>query len=227
MIDFHKISVNQMVVISQIINDSTLYQQEFIEARYSKVMSNYQTMIEFLKELKLIKINKDTIILNSTYKNLLHDIKESNQPKEVVSRFLIKQIFNTTNQLRDYANKFLSKFSLRNDNYEFKPTLNQKLEYSGIRNFLMELHLLDLDTTNTKYIIQNHFLISYSELNEGRRIPEKNFKKIQRMKEEIGRAAELAIIEYEKDRLSKYPQIIDKIEHIPLAVYRDVGCEVL
>ena len=61
MIDFNKISINQIIYVSQIINESSLYQQEFIEAKYSRAMPNYPTTIEFLGMLNLIEINKDTI----------------------------------------------------------------------------------------------------------------------------------------------------------------------
>jgi len=214
MIDFNKISVNQIVFISQVINEYSLMQQEFIEVRYSKTMSNYQTTIELLKGLKLIGIIKDKIVVKPAYRQLLNDIQYSSQTKEVAIRFLIKSIFDSPNQFRIYANQFFSNFSLRDEYYEFKPTLRQKLEYSGIRNFLMDLRLLDYDSTNTKYVIKDHFVVTYPELREGFSISERNFKQIQKLREEIGRAAELKIIEYEKERLSDFPQIVDKIEHI-------------
>jgi len=107
MIDFNKISVNQIVHISQVINESSLFQEEFIKARYSRTMPNYQTTVEFLRMLNLVA-------------------------------------------------------------------------------------------------------------NKGHHVSERNFKKIQNMKEKIGRAAEEAVLEYEKARLSKFPHVADKIEHIAI-----------
>lgn len=214
MIDLNRISVNQVVLISQIINESSLMQQEFIEAKYLRTMQNYQATIDFLRELKLVRISKDKIVIKSAYKQLLHDIKYSSQPKEMAIRFLVKNIFKSSSQFREYAHEFFSKFSLRDDCYEFKPTLKQKLEYSGIRNFLMDLGLLDYDVTNTKYVIRDNFVVAYPELEKGFHISEQHFRKIQKLKEKIGRAAELKIVEYEKERLSDFPEIIDNIEHV-------------
>lgn len=216
MIDFNKISINQIIYVSQIINESSLYQQEFIEAKYSRAMPNYPTTIEFLRMLNLIEINKDTIIVKPAYKELLQDIQKSDQPSKVVIKYLIKHMYNTPNEFREYANQFLSNFSLHGEHYEFKPTLKQKLQYSGIRNFLMELHVLDYDSTDAKYVIEDYFVVAYQEFNEGHLVSDKNFKKIQNMKEKIGRAAEEVVLEYEKARLSEFPHVVNKIEHIAI-----------
>jgi len=215
MIDFNKISVNQLIFISRIFVESSLMQQEFMAAKYSRAMPNYETTIEFLNKLKLIKIHKDTIVIEPRYKKLLREIQQLDQPVDVVNQFLIKHIFNTPGEIREYANQFLSKFSLGDEYMEYKPTLKQKLQYSGIRNFLMELHLLDYDSTNEKYVIQDHFIVTYPELSEGH-FSESSLRKMKSLKEKIGRAAEKLILEYEKDRLSKLPQIKDKIEHIAI-----------
>ncbi len=213
MIDFNKISVNQIMHISQVINDSSLMQQEFIAARYAKTMPNYQTTIEFLTELKLIGVIKDLIVIKPAYGKFLQEIQHSSHPKEVTISFIIKKMFDSPNKIGDYAKQFLSVFSLRDEYYELKPTLKQKLEYSGIRNFFMDLRLLEYDSTNTRYIVQDNFILAYPEFKGGFHASEDSFKRIRKLKEKIGRAAELKIIEYEKKRLCDFPQIIEKIEH--------------
>ena len=215
MIDFNKISINQIAYLSQVINESSLFQEEFVKAKYSRTMPNYQTTVEFLRTLNLIEIDdKATIIIKPRYKGLLQDIQKSEKPTEVVNKYLLKHIYDTRNEFREYANEFLSNFSFHGEHYEFKPTLKQKLQYSGIRNFLMQLHILDYDSTDVKYIIEDYFVVERLESNEEHLVSEKNFKKIQNMKEQIGRAAEEAVLEYEKARLSEFPHIVDKIKHI-------------
>lgn len=80
----------------------------------------------------------------------------------------------------------------------------------------MQLHILDYDSTDVKYIIEDYFAVEWLESNEGHHVSEKNFKKIQNMKEKIGRAAEEAVLEYEKSRLSEFPHVVSKIEHIAI-----------
>lgn len=217
MIDFNKISLNQIVHISQVINGSSLFQEEFIKARYSRTMPNYQTTVEFLGMLNLVAVDdKATIIIKPRYKELLQDIQKSEEPTEVVSKCLLEHIYTVRNEFAEYANRFLSNFSLHGEHYEFKPTLKQNLQYSGIRNFFMQLHILDYDSTDAKYIIEDYFVVERLASNEGHHVSEKNLKKIQNMKEKIGRAAEEAVLEYEKARLSKFPRVADKIEHIAI-----------
>jgi len=217
MINFNKISINQIAYLSQVINESSLFQEEFIKAKYSRAMPNYQTTVEFLRNLNLIEIDdKTTIIIKPRYKELLQDIQKSVKPTEVVNKHLLQHIYDTQNEFREYTKQFLLNFSLHGEHYEFKPTLKQKLQYSGIRNFLMQLRILDYDSTDEKYIIEDYFVVQHLKSNEGHHVSEKNFKKIQNMKEKIGRAAEEAVLEYEKARLSEFPHVVDKIEHIAI-----------
>jgi hypothetical protein len=53
-----------------------------------------------------------------------------------------------------------------------------------------------------------------AELQASSHISPSKFIKIRQAKEDIGKAAELKIIEYEKRRLSQYPHLAKKIEHI-------------
>ena len=87
MIDFNEISVNQILYLSQIINESSLAQQEFIQARYSRVMQNYQTTIEFLRTLNLIEVKKGTIIVGS-----VHDPYQPAEKKYNITKKLLQII---------------------------------------------------------------------------------------------------------------------------------------
>ena len=191
-------------------------QKEFIEKGYLRHALNFEETIEFLQELHLIEDRAGQIILKPKYRNLLKDLKEAEKTKEVVKKFIVKSLINERTHFSEHLNEFLRQFRLINNQYEFAPSVSERLEYSGLRNFLIDLEFLYLDSSEKKYVIAEEYWHAFSKLKRQKKLSPDEFLKIQRSKEEIGREAEFKIIEYEKGRLFKFPNLVEKIEHISL-----------
>jgi len=216
MFQFEKISVKQLSVLSEIINESSLLQKEFVESKYLKNASNFGETVGFLKELSLIAVVENEFILKYKYKNFLKKFKKSQYPEQITRNFIINHILNQRTSFSDYLNEFLSQFYFLHNKYEFSPSTSQRLKYSGLRNFLIDLEFIHLDSSETKYLINDDYLFDHIESRKAYQLSPDEFLKIQQGKEDIGKAAELQIIEYEKDRLSQFPDLIEKIEHIAI-----------
>lgn len=216
MFQFEKISVSQILVLSEIINESSLLQKEFIKSRYLRSALNFDEIFEFLRELNLIEERSGQIILKPKYRNLLKDIREAEKPKEILKNFIVNYLINEKTPFSEHLKEFLIQFRLINNQYEFTPSAFERLKYSGIRNFLIDLEFLYLDSTETKYVIAEDCSLVCAKLKRSYQISLDEFIKIQKMREEIGKAAEIKIVEYEKERLSKFPHLCEKIEHTAL-----------
>ncbi|MCX5991884.1 MAG: DUF3883 domain-containing protein [Chloroflexi bacterium] len=112
--------------------------------------------------------------------------------------------------------EFLAHFQLRDGRYEFTPTSSQNLEYSGLRNLLIDLDFLYADPVEVRYAVDYDAFQEYLEAHSTRGLSLAQFQSVQNRREEIGRAAELQVIEYEKQRLSQFPDLASRIEHIAL-----------
>lgn len=209
-----KISVNQILVFSEAVNESSLLQRDFIEKQYLRNASNFDQTVEFLHELNLIEISGDQIIIKPAYKEFLRSLRESQKPKEVVKKFVINCFVISKTPFSEYLNEFLSKFCLTNQQYEFTPGIFERLRYSGLRNFLIDLGIIYLDSDEKKYIAVGDYSSVFAELKKTHRLSPGRFQKIRRENEGIGKAAELKIIEYEKKRLLEFPYLAKQIEHI-------------
>jgi hypothetical protein len=71
-----------------------------------------------------------------------------------------------------------------------------------------------LDPSETKYVVANDYSDLCAELQASKKLPPSEFLKIQLANEELGKAAEIKIIEYERELLSSFPYLAEKIEHI-------------
>ena len=99
--------------MSQVINESSLFQEEFIKARYSRTMSNYQTTVEFLRMLNLVAVDDEATIIiklddekdfsenrvNMRIKNIILD-----RTNELAFNLLKKMIIHYRRVEEDYYN---------------------------------------------------------------------------------------------------------------------------
>jgi len=212
-VEFEKISVQQILVFSEIVNGSSLLQKEYIEKTYLRNATHFDETVKFLQELGLIETKENKVVLKPKYEECLIDLKEVRRPKEKIKKFIIDYFVSRKSFFAEYLNEFLGRFQLVNGQYEFAPNALERLKYSGLRNLLIDLGLLYLDPSETKYVVVNDYSSLCSELQATCRISPKEFLVIRQAKEDVGRAAELRIIEYERERLSRYPHIAEKIEH--------------
>ena len=213
MFEFEKISVQQIFVFSEIVNESSLSQKEFIEKTYLRNATHFDETVNFLQEQGLIETKENQIVLKPRYEKFLIDLKEVRRPKEKVKKFIIDYFIGRKTPFSEYLNEFLSQFHLKNKQYEFTPSASERLKYSGLRNFLIDLEFIYFDSTQIKYVVTDEYFSAFAELRESYQLSVGEFLKIRQKKEEIGKAAELEIIEYEKERLSQFPRLAEKIEH--------------
>ena len=213
MLQFDKISVNQILFFSEIVNESSLLQKDFIEEQYIRNASYYLQTIEFLCGLDLIEVINNQIIIKPKYKEFLKSLNESQLPREIIKKFIIDCLVKSRKTFSNYFNEFFSQFKFIYEHYEFTPTSFERLKYSGLRNFLIDIGFIYLDMKETKYIVDIDYSIVLSELLTSEQLHPNEFLKICLANEEIGRVAELEIIEYEKKLLSCFPYLSEKIEH--------------
>ena len=205
---FEKISLKQIIIFSEIISTTSLLEKEFIQKRYLKAASNFTETADFLQKIGLIAIKKDKFILNPKYKSLLKIKKTFPLHDFFVNKLIIEKTIYS-----DYINEYLSQFSSVNEKYECKPPIAQRLKYSGLRNFLMDLEFLTFDFTKKKYFISEKYSNVFSRYKKTIKLSQNDFLKNLQNKEELGRAAELQTIQFEKERLSHFPLLSKKIEH--------------
>lgn len=214
MSQFEEISVDQILVLSKTLAQSSLTHKEFVEAKYSRSAPNFDHTVEFLRELGLVAIRRNQIVIKPRYQAFLQELTKSRRPKEAVRELILGYLLTKRTPFSDYTNRFMSNFHFKHGRYEFAPTTSERLEYSGLRNFLIDLGFLYLAPSEMKYVIADNYTPAYSQLVKSYEVSPEEFLAIQERKGEIGRAAELRIIEYEKERLSQFPQLAARIEHI-------------
>jgi len=125
---------------------------------------NFNETVRFLIQLEMITVNEDQIIPQPIFRSFLDSLKDVMQPREIISQFVVRQLFRKNTSIYKYIDQFLSNFNFWAGHYEFIPNTLHRYEYSGLRNFLIDLEFLYLDHSEAKYIIADEYSLLYSEL---------------------------------------------------------------
>lgn len=210
MFRFEKLSLKQISVISKIINEITYLKTKFIEQKFLRDAVNFEDTIFFLEEINLIKTQNNELIIEKEYRDFLTEYKKSNYKDDIIKKFLINKLLITFNTYSEYLDEFLGNFD---ESKIFKAKKSQRIKYSGIRNFLMELGFIELDIIKGYYRISKEYNNLLKDRNYKRKTSFTEYKKILKEKERISFLAELEIIEYEKSRLKNLDFLVERIEH--------------
>jgi hypothetical protein len=214
MFPFESITVRQLRILSELIIDCQGLSLQYIRSRYSVDGSNFQETLDFLEKIRLISINEETIVASRQYQRFLNKFVESGRSELFLKEFFTERLVIDKCSLADEVREFLSRFRFQGGRWEFTPSNIDRLKFSGLRNLLMDLDMLEIDAPTNKYIIARSALIQSDKRPTSGVFTREDFLKILREREEIGWEAELQVLDYEKRRLSFSPRLVDYIKHV-------------
>jgi len=214
MFPFDRISINQILVLSRVLAESTLLETEFIEEKYLKNASNFMETMEFLSKISCINKKKNRIVLTPEYKSEIKKFIEFPNKEEIIRKYVLKKFIVKKNHFSTYIFDFLTLFQFKTNKYEFSPTRHQRLKYSGLRNLLISLDFIKAYPDKRTFFISEEYRHIYEEIITPKSLSLDEFLKIVQKRNKLGSAAELEALKYEKNRLSRYPLLVDKIEHV-------------
>lgn len=217
MFDFEKISLKKIIVFNEILIDANFLKESYVKQKYTRNAINYEETVLVFKKLNLVKSKNNEILISKKYKSFLKKYKDSKFKVKILTKFFIDSFLFNRNFFSKYIDEFLGNFNFKDNYFRFKVKTDQKIKYSGIRNFLKELGFIIINTDGNEYIISKKYSVIYKKHKEDNKLKLSDLKKMLEEKEKLGYDAELRIIQYEKERLSIFPLLIDKIEHISLS----------
>jgi len=206
--NFERLNWKQLLVFCDTLRNTTSFQKDVIEQRFNANSLYFDEALDLLLELELVSDTGRNILPNEEFKKIL------TQKPDDIKNFLISQLLKNQDFLFRYIVEFLNKFKLYNGVYEFTPDTEQRLKYSGVRNFLISLGAISSITPDGSYIASDK--ISTYFLDRKKVLPYTKFEDRLKANNELGRKAELLILEEEKGKFKDYPELLNEIKHISL-----------
>lgn len=206
---FPRISFYQIEFLINLISSCIEKDEEFIKIKYKEKYANYETVIAFLLDLGLIIRRKNKINLDLNIFEISDRLIYPGKIKDI----LIYKLGNNDSFYSLIFWEFIENFKFENSQLFFKPNSRERLFYSDIRNFLIELHFINIEKNQNVYLVNKKYLPCLFQEFHKEQFCINFLQKLLVDEKEIGLRAELEIIEFEKERLKEKPILMSKIVH--------------
>jgi hypothetical protein len=144
------------------------------------------------------------------------------QDDRVIRKWLAESLIAEISPYRANLADYLLRFSLSESNLTYRPSLSERLQQSTLRNFLMDIRAVTYRAADDTYFLDESAADLYVwAINFMRSTSKDMLQANAQRKEQLGIAAEIAILKYEKDRVGEL--WAHKVEHVsagnPFACY--------
>lgn len=211
--NFDKIRISKIHFLVIAILDSTEKQVEHIRSVYLRSHSDYDEVVDFLTAIHAVELSAGKIEVTKLVAELVKAGENENSSIEAIRTYVVNKICSASDQQFSTVEDFFSRFKSEGSDLVFRPDRETNLRLSGLRNFLIDCELLDYYSDPPVYRIR---VPSFSLASKFRRLDPESFNLIRINREKIGYLAELAVLEYEKARLSGNQHLLGKIRHISI-----------
>jgi len=202
---FDKVTFAQIKELLNLLDSNQKRDLPYIKERYERVASNFLDTVNFLEQADLI--SKE----NHTFDPLIIDVRTSDTDlcKLLITK-LLKSTKRSFSEFKDYLENFVESGGV----YSFQPTLDINLSTSGLRNLLIQLRFIRYNSSTRVYVINSewNFLLK----DRKNKLSAHALSSILKNQERLGTKAEQAVINYEREVLGSFPELISKITHVAL-----------
>ncbi len=185
---------------------------------YSSAVSNYNTYYGNIGPTENLIITLRLIDDSNGIKKLIGGLLNENGElikKNDAKILIIERLVSKNHKFSSYIAEFFEYFKLHNGKYLYTPSKAKRLQQSGLRNFLYDLGVVELQQNNQTYQLNiDRALMLREPFNISNLSPEV-FNFLQNIKKEIGDKAELCVMNYEQRRLQN-SKLLNMLEHIAL-----------
>jgi len=206
------ITFRQIKTLIETINTISGKDYEVIQRSYKSNAENFEGALTYLSGLKLISVTNGKVIPTRSFKKFLDEYI----PEDTLTKsYLLEKALNSNNSFSNEVLRYLNNFRVSTgDMFEYKPATGKRLRESGIRNLFVELDLVRYDKISNSYKIKDKYFSIFANYFEKKKLPLKELSYLIGKQEELGMAAELEILDYEKKRLANHPELLQHLQHV-------------
>ena len=209
-----KVSLQQIDCLVKSLLRATVRDKGLIRDRYGQECRNFDATCHFLCELGLVESAGETLIPTRRLGVMAADLDASEDRLGRLREVFAIELLRVSVALRTGVAHFLREFYEIENEYEYWPTLSQRIATSGVRNLLLELSIIDVAAKESIYTISSKYKEVVQMLRNHTMLGMNRLRAHMESRERVGEAAELAVLRIEQQRLSNSPKLRDSIRHV-------------
>lgn len=196
----------QVEVLVDLLRECELRSESYIEKRYKARAAHFAPTLDFLTHIGLIKQNKGRILSHE-------ELAQS--PNTDLRLLVLECILRSRGRYCTEITRYLGGFSLCDGEVSFRSDARNRSKESAVRNFLMEIGVVGYDSHKDRYVLApEHFPLYVQAREDTTHYSPSRITSAVAGREEIGAAAEMAVMEYERERLGA--TLAHRVEHVAL-----------
>ena len=203
---FSGITVQRIFALLEILCETTLLTETNIAHLYLQYSECFDDVLAFLIHLQLVeKCGPNLRLIKRPPFNSIPTLQA----------WLLSEIIHKNNNYGSEIREYLKNYKVEKQKLIFEATDHRRGRFSDVRNFLMEMGIVDHDQSLDRYILSTDYVFLYSFAKDINGAVSPGHLKISiAEKEGIGFKAECAILDYERHRLGE--ELASEIDHISL-----------
>ena len=206
---FRNLKYQQVKVFVDVLNATKAKKLEVIKRRYAAASENFDAVNQFLKHLGFIREENENLSMS---KDLEPSGNRQWSDKELKG-LLREALLNMRRPLSSDVQAYFDNFKIVGNEYIYEPLTASRLKESGIRNFFIELDLVEHNSELGLYKIRDKHLNLFEAYLKGKALTPKELALNLKKKEKLGKDAESEVLRYERERLAGYPELLAKIDY--------------
>jgi len=215
---FAKLETKQIQYLLSVLLRSTMQGTHFVATAYAEQARNFVETLQFLKEIDWVEERRDELSLSDTGITASAAAQDDEEIRKRLAEALIAELSPYRKDVADY----LLRFDLDGSNLAYRPSLSERVQQSPLRNFLMDIHAVTYRAADDTYLLEEHAADLYVwAMNFERPTSKEMLQAASKRREQLGFAAEIAVVQYEKERVGA--EWMHRIEHVsersPFACY--------
>lgn len=205
---FDSIQLKNILSLISVLMDIDFGMKSVVQQRFNQEAMNFNETLSFLNTLGVVETADKEMQLKDDFEQLIRG-----SDKNAIQNQILDLIQKTNNPYQTEILKYLSKYRHIDGSVEYEPDDINRGEFSDVRNFLIEIGVVEYVHGADKYVVQpEHIhLFALAIENKTTYTPAKLKRKLIE-KDKIGSEAELAVLKYEKDRVGlEYKKLVEHI----------------
>jgi hypothetical protein len=189
-----------------------------IERTYLEHAREFTTVLQFAKAIGWVKEH-------GTYLELTEQGRttwKGSTDERSIRRALLEAITGKLSPYRQRVAGYLARYSLSRSELTYRPSVEERLRERPVRDFLMDLRVVAHRRSDDSYVLMagSEELFIWAR-NIAQPITKARVTALQARQDSLGRAAEVAVLAYERTRLGQswWPQIEHLSQDLPFASY--------
>ena len=203
---FDGLALRHALALLDVLEQSTLRTENRIRKVFSQHSQGFDATLSFLVGICVVQKREGVLSLRVPLPSASGPARQE---------WLLSRLLETRNRYRSEALRYLSKYEVLDGELIYNAPIHRWSRESHVRNFLMEMGIVWHDEKIGRYVLSRDYMsLCVGARGRGRQVLPDLLAKSTAARDELGLSAEIAVIEFEKERLG--PKLANEVDHVAL-----------